>query len=389
MKKKIMLIVPMLHQGGFERVCVTTARLLEPFYEVYITMFDSKDIAYDIKGLDVIDLHLGVKKDLPGKCLNVIKRCRAVRKMKKKLDIDIAYSFGPTANLVNVISGGREQIWVGIRSYMDMTGNRRKLRLFCRKADRVLCCSRIIEEEIREKYDCKGAVTLYNPLDIDEICKRAEDEEARLPWENREKIVVSMGREDDVKGFWHLLKSFAVVRQQIPDAKLMIIGDGDFEEYKELAKNLFIADFVYFTGMKKNPFPYLAAAKVYVLSSYNEGFPNALIEAMAFGVPVIATDCMTGPGEILVKDYVQKQREQETATHVIYGDYGVLVPNMDPVKNLDAGTITQEEKNLAGEIINILKDDKTGEKYGQAALRRAADFSNSHYLEVLRKLIEA
>ena len=47
MKKKIMLIVPMLHQGGFERVCVATARLLEPFYEVYIVIFSSRDIAYD------------------------------------------------------------------------------------------------------------------------------------------------------------------------------------------------------------------------------------------------------------------------------------------------------------------------------------------------------
>ena len=53
MKKKIMLIVPMLHQGGFERVCVATARLLEPHFDVCIVMFDSRDIAYDIKGLDV------------------------------------------------------------------------------------------------------------------------------------------------------------------------------------------------------------------------------------------------------------------------------------------------------------------------------------------------
>ncbi len=60
MKKKIMLIVPMLHQGGFERVCVATARLLEPHFDVCIVMFDSRDIAYDIKGLDVTDLHMEV-----------------------------------------------------------------------------------------------------------------------------------------------------------------------------------------------------------------------------------------------------------------------------------------------------------------------------------------
>ena len=58
MKKKIMLIVPMLHQGGFERVCVATARLLEPYYEVYIVIFSAADIAYDIRGLHVIDIHM-------------------------------------------------------------------------------------------------------------------------------------------------------------------------------------------------------------------------------------------------------------------------------------------------------------------------------------------
>lgn len=80
----------MLHQGGFERVCVTTARLLEPYADVFIVMFDSKDIAYDIKGLHVTDLHLGVREGKAGKMLNVIKRSLAVRKLKKEWGIDIA-----------------------------------------------------------------------------------------------------------------------------------------------------------------------------------------------------------------------------------------------------------------------------------------------------------
>lgn len=411
MKKKILLIVPMLHQGGFERVCVATARLLEPFCEVYTVMFDSRDIAYDIKGLNVIDLHLGVRKDLPGKCINVIKRTRAVRKLKQKLGADIAYSFGPTANMVNVFSGGSARIWVGIRSYMDMSG-RRKLKLFCRKADRVLCCSRAIEEEIRSVYGCRGAVTLYNPLDLDEICKKAKaKEEVRLPWENRERIVVSMGREDDVKGFWHLLKSFSLVQKEIPDAGLIIIGDGTFEEYRELSENLGIADHVYFTGMKKNPFPYLARGQVYVLTSYNEGFPNALIEAMALGIPVIATDCMTGPGEILCRDPRSKTgtslleaedtEAEDTGAggrkadgpetggpEAAKGDYGVLVPNMDPEKNLDPGVITAEEQSLAKEITSMLCDPEKRKRYGRAARERAGDFSNGQYLKELRRLIE-
>lgn len=367
-KKKIMLIVPMLHQGGFERVCVMTARLLEPFFEVYIIMFDSKDIAYDIKGLNVIDLHMGVKNDIIGKVYNVIRRSLAVRKLKKKMQIDIAYSFGPTANLVNIFSGKRAKVWVGIRSYMDM-GNPRNIRLFTKYSDKVLCCSKRIEEEIASGYQCKKAVTLYNPLDIRELQKKAKEEKLRLPWENCEHIIASMGREDDVKGFWHLMKSFSLLQKELPDAKLMIIGDGSFEEYRELAKQLKIADKVYFTGMKKNPFPYLNAAELYVLASYYEGFPNALIEAMALGIPVIATDCMTGPREILQEEY------------------GVLIPNMSPDKDLNPDRISEEEKLLAEEMKRMMTDENRRRKYSEAAMQRARDFSDEYYVEELRRFI--
>ncbi|NLL78175.1 MAG: glycosyltransferase [Clostridiales bacterium] len=389
MKKKIMLIVPMLHQGGFERVCVATARLLEPFFDIYIIIFDSKDIAYDIKGLNVIDLHMGVKKDMAGKLLNVVKRSFMVRRLKKKLTIDIAYSFGPTANLVNVFSRRREQVWTGIRSYMDME-NERKISLLCKLSDKILCCSKMIEEELAKKYNCKKAITLYNPLDVEEIRKNAEAGGPRLPWDNAEHIIVSMGREDDVKGYWHLIKSFALLQKDIPEVKLMIIGEGDFEEYRNLAKRLEIADHIFFPGMKKNPFPYLKAAEVYVLSSYNEGFPNALLEAMALGIPVIATDCMTGPREILQKKYISEgEAKAGKITGAIDADYGVLIPNMSPEKNLDAGLITEEEKVLYEEIKRMVTDRGHYEKYKKVALMRAGDFSNKAYVEILKKQIEA
>lgn len=368
MKKKLMLIVPMLHQGGFERVCVATARLLEAYADVYIVVFDSKDIAYDIKGLHVTDLHLGVKEGKIGKIWNVVRRSLAVGKLKKEWEIDIAYSFGPSANMVNVFSKSKGEVWTGIRSYMDM-GNARLIRLFSRCSDRVLCCSKRIEEEITLQYHCRNAVTLYNPLDVEALERNAAGEEIRLPWEDRENMIASMGREDDVKGFWHLLKSFSLVQKKVPDAKLMIIGDGEFEEYRTLAKELGVGDEVYFTGMKKNPFPYLHAAKVYVLTSYHEGFPNALVEAMALGIPVIATDCLTGPREILRK-----------------GDasYGVLIPNMSPVKNLDPSEISEEEKNLADEIKRMLTDQGYYAKYQEASAARAKDFSNACYVECIR-----
>ena len=143
----------------------------------------------------------------------------------------------------------------------------------------------------------------------------------------------------------------------------MIVGDGEFEEYRELAKELGVADDVYFTGVKKNPFPYLKAAKVYALTSYHEGFPNALVEAMALEVPVIATDCLTGPREILRK-----------------GDmaYGILIPNMSREKNLKAVEISGEEINLADEMKRMLTDKEHHEHY-----RKAANSSDGYTLMYL------
>ena len=120
-KRKLMLISPMLHQGGFERVCITTARLLEPYFDITIVIFDSSNIGYDIEGLHIIDLNLGVQRGKVRKILNIIKRSRRLRTLKKEMKPDIAYSFGPTANMVNSFSKTKNtKVWLGIRSYMDM-----------------------------------------------------------------------------------------------------------------------------------------------------------------------------------------------------------------------------------------------------------------------------
>lgn len=359
--KKLLLIVPSLHQGGLEKVCAATARLMQPYFDVQIAFFDSRNVAYDIKGIPVTDLHLPSRPSKIGKVINVIRRGTLLRRIKKREHIDIAYSLGPTANLANIASGGSAKKWLGIRSYMDM-GHPKQIRLFCKSADRVICCSETICREVREKYRCDKAVTLQNPFDLQEVKALSEQEEAQLPW-NEGRILISMGREDVVKGFWHLMKSFSLVHGKLPDTRLMIIGMGEFLPYRELVRKLGIDDVVYFTGLKKNPYPYLKKGSLYVLTSYYEGFPNAMVEAMSMGLPVIATDCMTGPREILEDQY------------------GILIPNMSPEEDFDPQNITEEERNLAREIINLLEDQEKMEHYHKMSVKRAGDYTAESYIE--------
>ena len=407
-KRKLMLISPMLHQGGFERVCVTTARLLQPYFDVTIVIFDSANIAYDVEGLSIIDIQMGVRKGKLQKILNIIRRSRKVRKLKKEMQPEIAYSFGPTANMVNAFSKtGKEKVWLGLRNYTDVE-EETKMRLLVKKADLIVCCSRDIEKYVKIKYKFNNTAVLYNLYDADTIRKEAAASDPPLPFSEELKEVgslqqesgqlrylVSMGRDDPMKGFWHLIKAFKLVHDQIPEARLILMGAGTFQKYKTLAEQLKIADAIYFAGMRRDPYALLKYGEVYLLTSANEGFPNALVEAMTLSLAPVSTNCLTGPAEILVRNgdtaslddqFAEKQKEKETP--VIYGDYGIVVPEMQKEENLDPADITEEERNLADTVIGLLQDERLLQSYRQAAARRAGDFTYEKYLEQFLKLAE-
>ena len=367
--KKILLIVPSLHQGGAEKVCAATAVALKPYFDVQIAIFDSANIDFDVEDIPVADLGLPSRPGKAAKVLNVLRRGYRLKRLKKKEQIDIAYSFGPTANLANVFAGrlfSRKgaKCWLGIMSYMDMDSS--WLGFFCKKADRLLCCSETLRGMIAEKYACGCAYTLTGFFDIPQIRARAEEEEASLPWQNG-RVIVSMGREDVVKGFWHLIKIFSLVHRELPDTKLLIIGKGEFEEYRKLAGDLGVADVVHFAGLQKNPYPYLKKGSLYLLTSYWEGFPNALVEAMALGLPAVATDCMTGPAEIFD------------------GKYGVLVPNMGKEPDMDASHIAEEEKSTAYRVISLLENEEEMTRYSKLSVERAGVFSKEEYIRKIRE----
>jgi glycosyltransferase involved in cell wall biosynthesis len=384
-KKRILLIVPMLHQGGFERICVMTARLLQDRYDIYLAVFTKKDIFYDVSGINVIDLNLGTVDSKLGKIINIIKRIKALKHLKRKLKINISYSFGTSANIVNVLSKAQDTTWAGIRGYGAAEDS--GIKLICKKADRVVSCTKVMEERFNVMFGSNSSAVLYNPCNVADIIKSSQSdiqENIKDFIEKPGKLVVSMGREDDLKGFWHLIKSIYLAKKDLTDIKLMIIGDGQYTEYKSLADKLGITNDILFTGTLNNPFSVIKNADIYALTSESEGFPNALIEAMAVGVPCISVNCLTGPAEILNEDYKKCDNQDE----IYYADYGIIMPIFKGEKNLDESKFDKEEEIFSKELVKLLKDEKLLAVYKEKAIKRAKDFSTESYVEAIEKLMQ-
>lgn len=385
-RKKLLLISPMLHQGGFERVCVETARLMWPYYDVSVLIFTRKDLHYDIKGIKVIDINVPARDGLLFKSLNLLKRIRRVRHIKAHHGFDYSYSFGASANRVNVLTRTGEKVITSLRGSIDLD-NRGEMKRWCRRSDLLVSVSRDMMERVRQTYGYKNNTFLYNPLDIDRVCADAKEPITDFPFPADCKTVISVGRADEQKGYWHLIKAFSIAAAKQEDLRLVILGDGDFTPYATLAKKLGVADKCAFPGVRKNPFPYVAASTLFVLSSNHEGFPNALLEAMALSKPVIATDCVSGPKEILLSKEDFQTIDANPGWKKMYATYGVLLPDMSPVFD-DTVTVTGEEQALAYEILSLCRDDERYRAYQIKGRERAEQFSPERYAQNLRTILD-
>ncbi len=418
-KRKLLLMVPMLHQGGFERVCVATARLMKKYYDVTLLIFSDKDINYDITGLNVVNIDVPATKKYgkAGKAFNLLRRIKKVSSFKKKNNIDIAYSYGSSANYVNTLSriGNKTKVLTGIRCSTDMESSS-EVTLFCKRSDQVLSCSREIMRALKDDYNYDRSSYIYNPLDVVMIENKAQEKDVLYSakdmfgngklYSDKETLkdndnscdnkkpltIVSVGRQDYIKGFWHLIKAFSIVHEEYKNTRLEIIGTGDFSGYRELSEKLGVSDAVYFPGLQKNPFPFVEAADLYVLSSNHEGFPNALLEAMALGKPCVAADCKTGPREILLsRDSYEKLIKEKPAgsiDDIIEGEYGILTPDMDDHVDLDAGNITDDDRMLAEGIIRMISDSNKMKTYAGMAKERALSYNPEKYAEDLFDILD-
>lgn len=195
---------------------------------------------------------------------------------------------------------------------------------------------------------------IANPVDVDEIERLASTSDERIDaLPAGVPVILGVGRLSAQKDFATLITAFAAVRRRHV-ALLVLLGEGEERaKLQRLVDSLGLSADVHMPGWVPNPFVFMRRAAVFVLSSRYEGLPNALLQAMAVGAPVISTDCSSGPSDILDG-----------------GRWGTLVPVCDA-------------RALEGAIENVLKQGRTADARSIISERYAVDAIASQYLRVL------
>ncbi len=217
---------------------------------------------------------------------------------------------------------------------------------------------------------------IFNPKNLKRI--RAQSEEpVSHRWLGVNKtlpVVIAAGRLREQKGFEALLEAFTCLQTSVP-SRLIILGPaGNSTTNRFIAKiaELGITEQVDFAGYVDNPHAYVAKADVFVMPSLWEGLPNALIEALICGTPIVSTDCDSGPREILAPDTDPFMRIQKG---IEWAPYGALVP----VNGI---------KEISEAIALLLGDPALREKYRHAERERSVVFDEDTIVDAYLRVLD-
>lgn len=363
----------------------------------YLVLFDGSKIDYPYGG-ELIDF--GIRTILNRRSLvrfkDTLTASYKLRKIKKKLNIEVSISFLELANIPNIISGFSKNI-VSVREYRLHAENenfQRRLanlaiRLLYNKASKIVVVSNLVKQNLISAFnvDPKKIKVIYNPIDFKTVEKLQKE-----PLEDRHKsifahpVIITAGGMEKGKGQWHIIKAFKEIKKQVVDAQLVIIGkEGGIEkDLARLARDLGLEKDVHILGSQRNPYKFLAASALFAFASSREGFPNVLLDALACGIPIISTDCRSGPREILAPD-TDFTREAQTIERA---KYGVLVPVCDREFKGAEEPLSREEKMIAEISIEFLKDPGLRKRYSELGMERAEDFRIERFIRDWEGLID-
>jgi glycosyltransferase involved in cell wall biosynthesis len=303
-RTRILLLIPRLHAGGAEQVMALVARgLSREKYDVHLGLVMEAN-AKTAEMPEWVTIHaLGAKRARAGALplLRLVWRLRPAVILSGAPEISflvlLLRQFFPSAVHILVRQNGT------VSAALSMGGVPRYTRLLYRllycRADRIICQSRAMAEDlVRElEIDLEKIVVLPNPVDLEGIYSAKNGTSV---WQGPGPHLLAVGRLSREKGFDLLLEAIASVRKRFSTITVIIAGAGREEaQLKNMCRTLGLERTVRFVGRVDRPYDYFPGATLFVLSSRCEGMPNALLEAAAAGLPLVATPASGGVVELL------------------------------------------------------------------------------------------
>ncbi|MDX4071362.1 glycosyltransferase [Aliarcobacter skirrowii] len=351
--KNILILCATMQKGGAERVISLLLKELENEENIKVHfMMMEYGIEYDLPKYITPIILSNSKKSGVKKLLELPFIAMKLKKYIKENNINIVMSFLYRPNYINILSkifGSSHKSIINIRSTTSRYKNEGllgKINLFLinnlfDKADLIISNSKGVDEDLKSIMNITtNTKVIYNPVDIKYInSKKDICEDVDFDFKEDKKYVISVGRLIPLKRNIDLIKAFFELQKDDDSLELIFLGDGILKtELKTECTKLGVKDKVHFLGNVKNPFYYLVKSDLFVLNSEIEGFPNVLVEAMACRLPVISSDCKSGPREIL--------EDEKYGLLYPVGDISSLIEKMKfyLYENIDKETIKM--KNL-------------------------------------------
>ena len=384
MKNSIGLIISNLSGGGAQRVVSNLSFGLSSYFKLYIILHDGKRIDYPYEG-QLVDLETPVGKGFLKKTAVFMKRILKLREVKRRVKPYTVVSFLESSNFINLLSGGKSRNIISVRNYKSKQSSGFLGKLFTvmikilyGKSDLIITPTKGIKADLVKAFNLEdGRIkVINNPYNLEYINEKA-GEQLTVDHEkvfDQHTILVTAGSLTKQKGHWQLIRSFKESTKTVPDLKLFILGEGELRPYLEqMVKAMGLQEDVFMPGFDENPFKFIRKSSIFVMPSLYEGFPNALVEAMACGVPVVASDCPSGAREILAPETDFKYQ----TAGIELAQYGVLVPVCSNNLSQEDEPLSKQEKMMSEAVIMILKDKSLYNKYKALSLVRAKHFESS------------
>ena len=285
-------------------------------------------------------------------------------KLKKHVEannIKIVQSHLPRAIFINAFAkmiGSKHHAQAIIHARINFEDKPWVLRKFIKwvyrkvlyQMDTVISICDVMKNEVNEYLDLKNHpnhLRIYNPHNLEKIRKMSNEIPIDFIFSPDKKYIICVGRWVGLKKFGDVIQALSQLEND--NVELIFIGNGEEEmALKKITKALDLEKAVHFLGYRDNPYQYLSRADIYVLSSETEGLPNIIIESMVCGTPVISSDCISGPREIL---YPTSDLNISLKNKIEKGTYGILYPVGEVELLKEAINLLLENKDLCNEFI--------------------------------------